>query len=189
MSDSIILASGSPRRLTLLSDYGFDVTVIKPDFDESIVTERDPEKLVCLLAKGKNECIDMPHELVLSADTVVVLDGKILGKPKDRDDAFNMLRALSGRTHKVLTGVCISKGGKRALFCECSNVTFYELTDRQINKYIETGSPFDKAGSYGVQDDMGIGFVRSVTGELSNVIGLPMGRVISEINKIQGDCR
>lgn len=183
----LILASGSPRRKKLLSDYGFDITVIKPDFDESIITESDPEKLVLALAKGKNECVcgeykDIP---VLSADTVVAIDGKILGKPRDRSEAFEMLSMLSDNTHTVFTGVCISLGGKTRTFCEKTLVTFYPLTDIQIEKYIDSGSPFDKAGGYGVQDDMGIGFVKTVNGELSNVIGLPMGSVINQLKRIR----
>lgn len=184
MTDSILLASGSPRRRALLENYGFEVTVIKPDFDESAVTETDPEKLVCALALGKNKSIDVSDAVVLSADTVVVLGNRILGKPRDRDDAYKMLSALSGRTHTVYTGVCIAKDGVRHVFCAKTDVTFYKLTNRQINRYIDTNSPFDKAGGYGVQDDMGIGFVENISGELSNVIGLPMGRVIKTLEEI-----
>lgn len=187
MTDKLILASGSPRRLSLLTNYGFDVTVIKPDFDESDVTERDPEKLVALLAREKNRCVrgfDIP---VLSADTVVATDSEILGKPTDEEDAFNMLSTLSDNTHTVYTGVCIYADNKEITFVEKSRVTFYPLTEKQIRAYIATGSPMDKAGSYGVQDDMGIAFVKEVQGELSNVIGLPMGSVISHLKEIQGE--
>ena len=185
MIRKIVLASGSPRRKSLLENYGFDITVVKPEFDEEAVTESEPEKLVCVLASGKNKCVNMPDETVLSADTVVALDDEILGKPKTRGEAYDMLKKLSGRTHTVYTGVCISRNNKRTVAVSRSDVTFYELTDAQINRYIDTGSPFDKAGGYGVQDDMGIGFVKSVTGELSNVIGLPMGMVISQLEDLK----
>lgn len=185
----IVLASGSPRRLELLKGYGYDVTVIHPDFDESSVTGMQPCELVTSLALGKNRSVTALnlHDIVLSADTVVCIDGKILGKPADANSAFAMLRSLSGRTHTVYTGVCISYEGHETVFSEKSLVTFYELTDRQINSYISKGSPFDKAGGYGIQDDKGIYFIRSVTGEISNVIGLPMGRVAEEISKLCQD--
>ncbi len=180
----ILLASGSPRRQSLLKNYGFEVSVIKPDFDESQINEADPAKLVMALASGKMSSIETNSSLTLSADTVVAIDGQVLGKPENYDSAYEMLSTLSGNTHSVYTGVCISYKGQNHVFCEESKVTFYKLSDYQIQEYIKTGSPFDKAGSYGIQDDMGIFFVRSVEGEISNVIGLPMGRVIAEIERI-----
>ncbi len=186
MTDKIILASGSPRRFTLLSDYGLNVTVVKPEFDEGVITQTDPKQLVLELAQSKNRCVckNFFNIPVLSADTVVSIHGKILGKPKNRQEAFDMLSMLSSDTHSVFTGVCISFNGNESLFCVKTDVTFYPLTEKQINRYIDTGSPFDKAGGYGIQDDMGIGFVERVDGELSNVIGLPMGRVIAELKKL-----
>lgn len=184
----ILLASGSPRRRSLLQNYGFDITVVKPAFDEENIKISDPEKLVCELARGKNSCVFADDgTLVLSADTVVALNGKILGKPKTPEQAYNMLSSLSGNTHTVYTGVCLRKGNIRKVFCSKSSVSFHKLSEHQINSYIASGSPFDKAGGYGIQDDMGIAFVDSVDGEISNVIGLPMGAVIREINKIEGE--
>lgn len=185
--EKIILASGSPRRQMLLKNYGFDITVIKPEFDESTIKETDPEKLVCALALGKNKCVNIQDSIILSADTVVTINGEILGKPINRADAEKMLSRLSGSTHTVYTGVCISSGSDKRLFCAKSDVTFYKLSKTQIQKYIDTGSPFDKAGGYGIQDDIAIGFVEKINGELSNVIGLPMGKVIEEIKSIQGE--
>ena len=186
----ILLASGSPRRRSLLENYGFEITVVKPEFDESQIEITDPEQLVCTLAREKNRCIKAgPSVTVLSADTVVALNGSILGKPRDRKEAFDMLSSLSGNTHTVYTGVCIRQNGRERVFCEKSHVRFFELTDYQINKYIDTGSPFDKAGGYGIQDDIGIAFVDRVDGEISNVIGLPMGAVISELNKTEGESK
>ncbi len=185
------MASGSPRRKFLLENYGFEVTVIKPDFDESAIVENDACALVMSLARAKNECVRLSysHDIipVVSADTVVCLDGQILGKPRDRDEAFGMLSRLSGATHTVFTGVCVALDDTKTVFCEKTEVSFYELSHTQINRYIDSGSPFDKAGAYGIQDDMGIAFIQSVNGELSNVIGLPMARTVREIQKIQGD--
>ena len=186
---NLILASGSPRRRALLENYGFRITVIKPDFDESTVTVKNPEALVTELARGKNRCVRQKYKdaLILSADTVVSINGKILGKPENTAQAHEMLNMLSGNTHTVFTGVCISAGDAECVFCEKTDVRFYKLSEAQISRYIESGSPFDKAGGYGIQDDMGIGFIESVYGELSNVIGLPMGRTVREIQKLQGD--
>lgn len=185
MDDRIILASASPRRLSLLQNRGYDVCVVPSDFDEASVHCDDPAQLVMRLAEGKGSAVarDYPDGTVLSADTVVVLDGRVLGKPRDRDDAYSMLSALSDNTHTVFTGVCIIRGGKPRVFCERADVTFFPLSDRQIERYIDSGSPFDKAGGYGIQDDAGIGFIKSLCGELSCVIGLPMGRVIDELEK------
>ena len=180
----ILLASGSPRRQSLLKSFGFDITVVLPDFDESSVFEKNPEKLVTALAKGKLESVKRGDMLTLAADTVVAIDGKIMGKPTDEKDAFDMLRALSGKTHTVYTGVCIAYGQKQRLFCEKSDVTFHKLSNKQIRDYIATGSPMDKAGGYGLQDDVAITFINTVTGEISNVIGLPMGRVMQETERI-----
>ena len=141
------------------------------------------------LAEGKGGAVlkEFPDDIVLSADTVVCLDGKILGKPKTREEAYGMLTSMSGNTHVVYTGVCIKKGPKSFVFYDKAKVTFHPLTQKQINAYIDTGSPFDKAGAYGVQDDMGIAFVKKVTGDLSCVIGLPMAKVIERLNKLEGE--
>ena len=183
----IILASASPRRLSLLQNRGYDVTVVPSDFDEDSVKCDDPADLVTKLALGKGVAVAKNYEndTVLSADTVVVHGGKVLGKPHNRDEAFSMLSALSDSTHTVFTGVCIIKNGSPQVFCERADVTFFPLTDVQIEKYIDSGSPFDKAGGYGIQDDAGIGFIKSLSGELSCVIGLPMGRVIDELEDRQ----
>ena len=180
----ILLASGSPRRQSLLNSFGFDVAVTVPDFDESQVKSESPEQLVTALASGKLESVVRGDALTLAADTVVVQGNKVLGKPKDEAEAFSMLRALSGNEHYVYTGVCIALGGKVSCFYEKSTVTFHKLSDKQITDYIATGSPMDKAGAYGIQDDVAISFIKYVEGEISNVIGLPMGRVISEIERI-----
>lgn len=180
----IILASGSPRRRALLEGAGFKVKVVKPDFDESGVYETDPQKLVRALALGKNNSVRVPDGIVLSADTVVCLDGEILGKPRGFESAYRMLRSLSGNTHRVFTGVCITFGKKQSLFCESADVTFYNLSDRSIIEYIESGAPFDKAGGYGIQDDAGGAFVKHIEGDITCVIGLPMAAVTEQINSL-----
>ncbi len=185
----IVLASASPRRLSLLKSRGYDLTVKASQFDESSVCETDPKRLVMLLAKGKGCDVakQYPNDTVLAADTVVCLNNKILGKPKTRDEAYEMLMSLSDNTHTVYTGVCILKGKKSYIFYDKAQVTFHPLTQKQVNAYIDSGSPFDKAGGYGIQDDVGIGFVKKVTGDLSCVIGLPMGKVIDRLKKIEGE--
>lgn len=179
----LILASASPRRLSLLQNRGYNVTVVPSDFDEDAVKCDDPSELVKELALGKGMAVAKDHKnsTVLSADTVVVQGDKILGKPHDYDEAYEMLTSLSDSTHTVFTGVCIIKDGIPRVFCERADVTFFPLSPVQIKKYIDSGSPFDKAGGYGIQDDAGIGFIKSLSGELSCVIGLPMGRVIDEL--------
>ena len=179
----LILASASPRRLSLLQNRGYNVTVVPSDFDEDAVKCDDPSELVKELALGKGMAVAKDHKnsTVLSADTVVVQGDKILGKPHDYDEAYEMLTSLSDSTHTVFTGVCIIKNGVPRVFCERADVTFFPLSPVQIKKYIDSGSPFDKAGGYGIQDDAGIGFIKSLSGELSCVIGLPMGRVIDEL--------
>lgn len=171
----------------MLSKRGFEVVVKPSPFDEQSVNIKKPKQLVKTLAFGKGDQVrrEYPDDIVISADTIVVKDGKVLGKPKTRDEAFCMLRSLSNSTHLVYTGVCIAKGKKTKTFVCRAKVRFHPLTDVQIEQYIDSGSPFDKAGSYGVQDDDGIGFVKSVKGELSCVIGLPIGRVIKELQKIK----
>lgn len=185
----IILASASPRRLSLLSARGYDITVKASGFDESSVSECRPEKLVMLLARGKALDVAGEHkdEIVLAADTVVCLGDRILGKPGSQSQAHDMLMSLSDNTHTVYTGVCIIKGKKSFVFYDKARVTFHPLTEKQIDAYIKTGSPFDKAGGYGIQDDMGIGFVKRVSGDLSCVIGLPMGKVIDRLQKLEGE--
>ncbi len=139
------------------------------------------------LAEGKGGVVakNHPNDIVLSADTVVCLNGKILGKPKSKQEAYDMLMSLSGNTHTVYTGVCIYKNSKCRVFYDKADVTFHPLTKKQIDAYIESGSPFDKAGGYGIQDDVGIGFVKKVKGDLSCVIGLPMGKVIKQLQKLR----
>ena len=171
---SIILASSSPRRRELLTMLGLDFTVRPADIDEKFDPDKDPADEVLRVASAKAAAVPAGgDELVLAADTIVVLDGRVLGKPKDALDAARMLRALSGRTHAVYTGVAARRGAQCGGLVDRSLVTFRDISDDEIARYIATGEPMDKAGSYGAQ---GIGaiFVEKIDGDFYNVMGLPL---------------
>ena len=169
----VLLASGSPRRKEILTALGHEVTVVKPSFDESLVTEADPARLVMLLAEGKGKSVSGGDSLLVASDTVVVFEGQVLGKPATEEEAAVMLRRLSGQTHRVYTGVYLCKGDRSTCFCDCAEVVFRTLTDEEIAAYIATGSPMDKAGAYGVQDS---GFVVELRGSFHTVMGFPAER-------------
>jgi len=180
----IILASASPRRRELLGQI-CDFEVRATDCDESCALT-SPEELVCELSKRKAQaCRAGTEDTVIGADTVVALDGEILGKPKDAEDAKNMLRKLSGRTHSVFTGVTVLKNGGAHTFCERTDVTFYELSEELIDRYVDTKEPYDKAGAYGIQGK-GCVLVKGICGDYFNVVGLPMGRLYHLLNTIGG---
>jgi len=145
------------------------------------VCDLPPGELVCMLARKKAEAVfaDNPASVVLAADTVVCIDNTILGKPKDRDEAFNMLKLLSGRRHEVFTGYCVLHSGKEICGFERTSVYFRQLDDDMINKYIETGEPFDKAGAYGIQGK-GALLVERIDGDYFNVVGLPVSRIFQD---------
>ena len=169
----VLLASGSPRRKEILTALGHEVTVVKPSFDESLVTEADPARLVMQLAEGKGKSVSGGDSLLVASDTVVVFEGQVLGKPATEEEAAVMLRRLSGQTHRVYTGVYLCKGDRSTCFCDCAEVVFRTLTDEEIAAYIATGSPMDKAGAYGVQDS---GFVAELRGSFHTVMGFPAER-------------
>lgn len=176
----IILASGSPRRKEILSELGAELKIITADVDESS-NERDPEKLAESLALKKGLAVyekllsenstdvSLP---IISADTVVFCDGEIMGKPADRDDAFRMLKKLSGKAHTVTTGICVINGGLPFSSSVTTKVFVDDLTDDEINAYIETRDPFDKAGSYGIQGIFSK-HISKIDGCYFNVVGLP----------------
>ena len=174
----IVLASGSPRRRELLTQAGIEYTVDPADIDE-VTSETLPAKVVEDLSRQKALAVAKKHkgEIVLAADTVVAFDDKILGKPKDEEDAFKMLDALSGMTHQVFTGVTlIEADGSVHTFAECTDVTMYENSKELIEAYIATGEPMDKAGAYGIQGK-GAVLVKEIKGDYNNVVGLPLARV------------
>jgi len=182
----LILASGSPRRKELLSYFKIPMEIIKPDIEEHVDPKLTPEEVVKSLAFQKGEAVVKKigtQNPVISSDTIVVLDEKILGKPEDKEDAMKMMRTLSGRTHYVFTGVAVFFKDKVDVFAVKSGVTFKKLTEKEIKDYCDTDEPYDKAGAYAVQ---GIGsfMVRSIDGSYSNVIGLPVSEVIEHFQKL-----
>ncbi len=178
----LILASNSPRRKELLKDLGYPFEVIPAMCDE-ITSAQLPRDIVAELAcnKALNVYLKNKDSVVIGCDTVVDLDGDVLGKPKDRIDAENMLTSLSARTHKVHTGVCVVCKNGVYLFCVTSDVKFKNLSKKQILDYIDSGSPMDKAGAYGIQDS---GFVDSIDGSYTNVMGFPVDEIKSVLQKI-----
>ena len=184
----VILASSSPRRLQLLQQIGIDAEVRPAAFDE-LSTGKMADEVVLANAVGKCQavCAACGDKVpVIAADTVVVLDGKILGKPKDAADAVRMLTELSGRTHKVLTGVAVSFDGRQlAEVCE-TEVIFRTLTAAEIADYVATGEPLDKAGAYGIQG-RGAVFVEKINGCYNNVVGLPLTRLHLMLAKLGVD--
>ena len=183
----IILASESPRRQALLHQIGMDFTVIISGIDEDISIDLPPNQLAEHFAREKAHAVALnyPNQLVIGADTIVVFDGQIFGKPKDYEDSFDMLSALSGNTHQVITGVTLKLLDKNLdeTFHEVTNVTFNTLSEIDINYYIDTYNPFDKAGSYGIQDWFAV-FVKHIDGCFYNVMGLPLSNFWEHINKL-----
>ena len=184
----IILASASPRRRELLSQLGVEFEVC-PSQGEDKITEVLPERAVMELAQQKAAEIAVKTEgdaWILGADTVVVYDQKILGKPKDAEDAKRMLCMLQDKKHQVYTGVCIWKkeNGTEDVRCffEKTDVVFYPMTEEEIDQYVATGEPMDKAGSYGIQGVGGL-YVREIHGDYNNVVGLPIARLYHELKK------
>lgn len=186
---TIILASNSPRRRELLRQIGVE-PVIRPSHIEEKAASRIPQEVVAELSRQKAEDIarDAPcGTLVLGADTVVAVDGEILGKPKDREEAFKMIRKLQGRSHQVYTGVtmiCPQAGERKvSVFVEATQVWVYPMTDQEIESYVSTGEPLDKAGAYGIQGRFAA-YIREIHGDYNNVVGLPVGRVCQEWKKM-----
>lgn len=184
----ITLASNSPRRKELLSGLNLDYKVkILPDIDETYPDTLKGEDIPLYIARKKAEAyksIMSKNELIITADTIVYTDGEVLGKPKDEADARRMLHALSGRSHQVITGVCITTSGFQRSFASVTEVTFDTLTDDEINFYISTYSPMDKAGAYGIQEWIGFIGVSKLNGSYFNVMGLPVQRLYRELKNI-----
>ncbi len=184
MEDKIILASASPRRRELLSLITTEFEVITADVDETTDENETAENTVMMLSAKKAEAVSSLYEgrTVIGADTIVVCDGKILGKPASRENAKEMLRMLSGRTHQVLTGVTITDGEKTETFYVSSDVTFFKLTDEEISAYAESGEPDDKAGAYGIQGKGSL-LVEKICGDYFNIVGLPVSMLNKKLNE------
>jgi len=181
----IVLASQSPRRRELMARITTDFEVKVSEVDEILPEGTAPEDTAAYLAELKASAVaaECHDKTVIGADTVVILDGEVLGKPHDPADAERMLRALSGKTHTVITGCCIISHGQRSTFSEETKVVFYPLSDKDIAEYIATGEPFDKAGAYGIQG-YGSLLVRGIEGDFFNVVGFPVGRLNIELKRM-----
>jgi septum formation protein len=187
------LASASPRRRELLAQAGFNFEVITADVPEIRKPGEDPIRFVTRLAREKAEAVISREAIasdtmVLGADTIVLLDEEVLGKPRDPADAARMLRLLSGCTHQVITGVCLAKGRERQRAAEVTFVRFATLSDQEIDAYVATGEPLDKAGAYAIQGRAGR-WVPRIHGCYFNVVGLPLALVSSMIEAMQGSAR
>ena len=184
----IVLASASPRRLELLRQIGIEPEVIVSHVEE-VVTSSVPGEVVMELSKQKAEDVAKDREagtLVIGSDTVVAVDGKILGKPHDHKEAEEMIRSIEGRAHQVYTGVTLIRTGKDPkviTFAEKTDVHLYPMSDEEIYAYIATKDPMDKAGAYGIQGDFAI-HVKGIEGDYYNVVGLPIGKVYQELKQL-----
>lgn len=179
----LILASSSPRRQYLLKEAGFTFQVKSPDIDESFPETLPPASVPAYLAEKKARVFEqhLTNEIVVSADTVVILGEKILNKPADRADAIRMIEMLSGQTHTVVTAVCLLGKEKMDCFSDHTEVTFQKLTHEEIVFYVDTYKPFDKAGAYGAQDWIGIVAIERIAGSYFTVMGMPMHLVYSHL--------
>lgn len=182
----LILASKSPRRSQLLREAGFEFTVQSMDVDESFPPDMPVEEVAAYLARRKalagREMIKN-REILLAADSVVILNGQIFNKPAGAEEAFAMIRQLAGQKHTVITGVCLLGAERECTFSEHTDVYFDEMDDTEIAYYIRTCQPFDKAGAYGVQEWIGHCKIRRIEGTYANVMGLPVHRVYAELQQ------
>ena len=183
---SLILASSSPRRQELLQLLQIPFQSISANVNEDFPEQMKASEVVQELAVRKAGAVAKEHQdsWVIGSDTIVVLEGEILGKPIDRVHAKEMLTKLSGQTHEVYTGVSIMYGRKQTVFVEKTNVTFWELSEAEIERYLDTGEPFDKAGSYGIQG-YGALFVKGIQGDYYSVVGLPLSRLSQELKTLE----
>jgi len=175
-----ILASASPRRSELLGQVGIKFQIIKSDVEE-IITNTEPEQVVIELSRQKaedvyNNLVDKENVVVIGADTIVYNDNKILGKPKNYEDAFEMLSGLAGKSHYVYTGVSLYIDGEIISFAEKTRVDIYAMTKNEITEYINTKEPIDKAGAYAIQG-LFAAYIKGIEGDYNNVVGLPVGRI------------
>ena len=182
----IILASKSPRRQQLLKDLGLTFTIITKEVDEVYPPELKKEEVALFLSKLKADAFKpeiLENQLVITSDTIVCLEDKIIGKPKDRDDAFNMLSDLSGKMHEVITAVTVTSLEKQISFFVVTEVYFKSLTNFEIDYYITNYKPFDKAGSYGIQEWIGYIGIEKIVGSYFNVMGLPVKELYDELER------
>lgn len=183
----ILLASQSPRRKQLIGDSGFEFELIKINVEEDFPAHLKAEEIPMFLAKKKAEAYNeeiKSNELLVTADTVVWLNNKVLNKPVDLEEAYNMLKQLSSHKHTVYTGVCVRSSKKEIVFYEASDVYFNPLSDEMIQYYLDNHQPLDKAGAYGIQEFIGYVGIRKIDGCYYNVMGFPVSRFIHEIRNL-----
>lgn len=183
----LILASGSPRRQQFFKDLDLDFEIRLKEIEEVFPVELKREEITNYLAGLKANAFEgelNENEILVTSDTIVWHNEKALGKPKDREDAFNILKSLSNATHEVITSVCFKTKSKTDVLFEITKVTFNELSDEAINYYIENYKPFDKAGAYGIQEWIGFIGVSKIEGSYANVIGMPVDKVYQFLNNL-----
>lgn len=184
----LILASASPSRKMLLEQAGLDFEVVVSGVDETVPPDYTPAQTVEALAQRKGQAVQAlrPEAPIIAADSVVSIDGLILGKPKDDEAAKATLRRLSGRTHELITGVCLLINGRMDLFHQVTQVTFYPLTEEEIAEYVALGESRGRAGAYGIEG-IGVVLVQSIQGDYPNIVGLPVAETIRHLHKLLGD--
>jgi septum formation protein len=183
---TIVLASGSPRRQQFLKELDANFEVRLKEVDEIYPETLQGAEITDYLAELKASALDetlSDDEILITSDTIVWHEGKALGKPKDKDDAFDMIKSLSGKTHEVITSVCIKNAGNSETFNETTKVTFNPLTDEEIAYYLEEYKPYDKAGSYGIQEWIGLVAIARIEGSYANVVGMPVDKVYQHLLK------
>ncbi|MBL0270580.1 MAG: septum formation protein Maf [Chitinophagaceae bacterium] len=184
--NTIILASQSPRRKQLLEWAEIPFEIIVKETDEHFPPGISPEEVAVYIARNKALAVqeNAGEKTVLAADTIVVLDDHIIGKPVHREDAVSMLLALSGEKHRVVTGVVIRKGEKEIAFADVTEVEFHPISEQEIEFYVDKYKPYDKAGAYAIQEWIGVVGIKSIHGDFYNVMGLPVSRVVRELHRI-----
>lgn len=186
--NTIVLASQSPRRKQLLEWAEIPFEIIVKETDEHFPPGISPEDVAVYIARNKALAVQeiAADKTVLAADTIVVLDDHIIGKPVHREDAVSMLLALSGEKHRVVTGVVIRKGDREIAFADVTEVEFHPISEQEIEFYVDKYKPFDKAGAYAIQEWIGVVGIKSIHGDFYNVMGLPVSRVVRELHRIGG---
>jgi septum formation protein len=181
----LLLASNSPRRKELLSQLGYQFEVIKIDVDESYPSHLQPDQIAEYVSAKKAKAFDVnENEILLTSDTIVALEKKILLKPKDENEAFEMIRNLSGKTHQVYTAFTLKTSDSEISKTSKTDVEFSEISDEEINFYIKNYKPFDKAGSYGIQEWLGMAKIKNISGSFYSVMGFPVDLVYEELKKL-----
>ena len=182
---NLLLASNSPRRKELLTQLGYQFDIVKIDVDESYPSQLKPDEIAEYVSAKKAKAFDVnENEILLTSDTIVALDQKILLKPKDENEAFEMIKSLSGKVHQVYTAFTLKTVDSEISKTSKTDVEFSEISDEEIKFYIKTYKPFDKAGSYGIQEWLGMTKIKNISGSFYSVMGLPVDLVYEELKKL-----